>query len=68
MQADSICMQCPEEAGPQTQKVGCLGWVRRVGEGSAENDCQWVSSWGNESVLDLDIGDGVPPCACTKAH
>lgn len=33
MQADSICMQCPEEAGPQTQKVGCLGWVRRVGEG-----------------------------------
>ena len=45
-----------------------LGEESWGGEGSAENDCQWVSSWGNESVLDLDIGDGVPPCACTKAH
>ena len=33
-----------------------------------ESDCQWVSSWGNESVLDLDIGDGVPACAHTKTH
>ena len=31
-----------------------------------ESDCQWVSSRGNESVLDLDTDDGVPPRARTK--
>ena len=65
-------MQCPEEACPQTQKA-CerlprLGEESWGGEGSVESDCQWVSSWGNESVLDLDIDDGVPPRACTKTH
>ena len=38
------------------QKERC--GVREGREGRMENDCYWISFWGDENVLELDNGDG----------
>lgn len=54
---DSIYRKNPEEANLQRRKIiSWLGWKK--GEwGMAANECR-VSFGGDESVLELDSGDG----------